>query len=560
MAEATNEPFDATKLLLSKKLEPLPADSMAKLQKIEKLNVSNFSEEDVRAAIINPILEVLGYEAGQIFSADHGHILNFLGKHRFPDYKMKLWNENFWVIEAKKPRIGAVEFGYAELAQAIEYAIHPEVNAALVVLCDGLKVEIFDREASVTEPAYRLEIAKLTQGFDQLRLFLEPMQVWFFQKRRILRMLDKVFDREFNMHRVEEFGQIVKNKLESKRQIVLENFRAAKLSDSDENLKRARAASLEDITEIYMFYENPVPIISATTTRLIELGNPNQFRVMHKVFGDTPGDSNDIYMGQALKYLLEMDRQNMDVNWMPSWLGTATADTSRRKIAIEKQLDHCLTYFEAFEPYRVILLAERAMRRLLKVLAISSDDVRRKGNDLFALARHELPEMSWAQIVATPGGQLLQEIDIHTRMFTRRFVRTYFGRQKSLIESAKQEIRTVWATELKALAAVSNYPALRKERSLGDMGMIEYSSVSYDNLAHCALCLMHGYDSWKAYLLNERRHFVEQAASMGSRAARAMLSIDQSTELKPMPDDWLANRFFFGDVETMRKLRAAYQV
>jgi hypothetical protein len=37
-------------------------------------------------------------------------------------------------------------------AQAIEYAVHPNINAALVVLYDGIIVEIFDQEVSVTEP------------------------------------------------------------------------------------------------------------------------------------------------------------------------------------------------------------------------------------------------------------------------------------------------------------------------------------------------------------------------------------------------------------------------
>jgi hypothetical protein len=39
------------------------------------------------------------------------------------------------------------------------------------------------------------------------------MQVWFFQKRRIVRLLDKVLDKEFNMNRVEEFSALVERRL-----------------------------------------------------------------------------------------------------------------------------------------------------------------------------------------------------------------------------------------------------------------------------------------------------------------------------------------------------------
>jgi hypothetical protein len=106
--------------------------------------------------------------------------------------------ENFWLIEAKRPSPGRTKFGYADLAQAVEYAIHPDINAALVALCDGSLTEVFDREVSLTEPVLRVEQRDLVRDFDKLRVLLEPIQAWFFQKRRVVRLIDKVFDKEFN--------------------------------------------------------------------------------------------------------------------------------------------------------------------------------------------------------------------------------------------------------------------------------------------------------------------------------------------------------------------------
>jgi hypothetical protein len=96
---------------------------------------------------------------------------------KFPDYKFHLWRENFWLIEAKRPLAGGIKFGYDDLAQAVEYGIHPEINAALIVLCDGLITEIFDREVSLIKPVLHVEKCNLARDFDKLRLLLEPIAV-----------------------------------------------------------------------------------------------------------------------------------------------------------------------------------------------------------------------------------------------------------------------------------------------------------------------------------------------------------------------------------------------
>src|SRR5271170_6036455 len=246
-------PINIEQLLLTKSLEPLAKTHAEMLKRIEQYDVSGFNEAEVRSNIIDPIVRILGYDKGTIFSADLEHRLTFLGKQlKKADYKFALWKENFWLIEAKKPQIKKPKFGYKDLAQAIEYSIHPTVNAALVVLCDGVKLEIFDQEVSVDEPLLRVGLRNISAEFDKIRAILEPIEIWFFQKRRILRMLDRVFDNEFNMCRVEEFSGLLESRLNAKRNIVLENFRNADKGPSDEQQRAAETASLEDLCEVYL--------------------------------------------------------------------------------------------------------------------------------------------------------------------------------------------------------------------------------------------------------------------------------------------------------------------
>jgi len=47
-------------------------------------------------------------------------------------------------------------------------------------------------------------------------------------------------------------------------------------------------ASLEDLTELYLFAEFPIAITDAVNRRLVEFSQPASFRVMHRIFPDHP--------------------------------------------------------------------------------------------------------------------------------------------------------------------------------------------------------------------------------------------------------------------------------
>ena len=118
------QPLSFERLQQFKALAPLASDSLAELVRIEQLDISDFNEAEIRANVIDPIVRILGYQKGTDFSVDLGRQLKILEKSRFPDYKFNLWDADFWLIEAKRPRHGQANFGYEDLAQALEYAAH----------------------------------------------------------------------------------------------------------------------------------------------------------------------------------------------------------------------------------------------------------------------------------------------------------------------------------------------------------------------------------------------------------------------------------------------------
>jgi len=330
--------------------------------------------------------------------------------------------------------------------------------------------------------------------------------------------------------------------------------------DSEEQRQRAGSATLPEFTGLYMMFDFPIFVDNAVNRRLVELSLPSSFNVMYKILPDHPSSANDSFMSQVAAYLMGLAEKRDTVEWLPAWLAPDKQGGAELEPSIKFFLDQCLTYFKDYEPYRLVLLAACAIRRIVKIYAISNDAIQKLGTDLHAFARFTLPEISWAQIVASPEGQLINIIDTQAMATLDDFVlRNKTGNGNFQMESAKLQLRRYWELEKKLLSAIPNYRALLAERSLGEMRMTECSSVTYDNLGHSTIVRLHRFPKWKAYLLAERRELVEQVASTGSWAARELLGLKREDEFRIMTDEQLADRFFLGDVGTFRVIRGGYR-
>jgi hypothetical protein len=550
------KPIAIDELLQSKKLDALPVKALDEIAKLQSLDVTGFYEQEVRTFFIDPLVRLLGYDKGSDFSVDLGRPIRFLDKNKFPDYKFHLWQESFWLIEAKRPQPDKTAFRYEDLAQAVEYAVHPEINAALVVLCDGLKIEIFDREVSLTEPVLHVDRANLSRDFDKLRVLLEPMQVWFFQKRRIIRLIDKVFDKEFNLARVEEFKALVDRRLTGKRAVVIENFRRNIKPDTAERTQHLKAAPNEELIDVHFFVKNTAADTHTLIETLVGRCAPTDFHIVHKLFPDEPRDINEWYMAHAAAFLAALSDTHPTLSAIPAWLarggpqGGASTDTTTKYL-----LKQCLTFFADDEPRKVILLAAAALRRLTKLLFMSDESHWRMAELRHALARYQLDELSWSQILSSPQVQLLALLDAHAMLAGVRFVDNCRGFKT---EVAKVQLRELWRLERALLAAIGDYPRLLQERNPGDASITEAAAVTFDLLGHATLCLLEPSPRWTAYALEQHRPSIERLAAMNSWKAGKLLGLEEASKPAPLNDIELADLFFFGDVETWRALRAGY--
>ena len=528
------------------------------MRTIQNLDVSEYNEAEVRAEIIDPLLRVLGYEKETYFSIDREKRVPLLGSDRFLDYSMTLWSENFWLIEAKSAKRKRAGFDAADIAQAVGYAVLPEINAALVVLCDGRHIAVFDREHSQTAAMLTVEVRELEVKVDELRAVLSPWQVWFFEKRRILRQLDRVFGKEFNLERVEEFKSLVSELLDRKRQSVLENMRTI-MNDpdrEDETTNSIRSSGPVDLIEGWFMMPQTALHARTIAETLVGHCDPSSFSVLYRMFPDTPRSMNDHYCMHALDFLIRLHRQGSLVQLLPHWLGGGRDLAA----AVERFIELCITHFSSDPARRTVLLCAAALRRLLKLRMVADTSSIQIGETLHALNRHFVPEDAWAQLLSSPPRELLLALDTLTVRILAALMRRCSDAKGHLKpEMARQELRAIWQAELATIEAVPNYADLVSERELQEICPTEAVDVVYDQLGHAALCVINEYDDWKQYVLATHRSDVETLARMGSWQARRWLSGGDSPYEHPA-DQVIADRFFLGDVQTFQRLREAYQL
>lgn len=545
-------------LLLHKALPPLNIGDIEELERIQNLDVSGFTEADVRAEVIDPIIRILGYRKGNFSSVDREKHIKFLGKtHKYIDYTFTLWQENFWLIEAKRP-LHDESFGYSELSQAIEYSIHPQINASIIVLCDGVKLELFDREEDVEKPTIHFKIKDLIINFDLLRKVLNPINIWFFYKRRVLKSIDKAFESEFNQSRVNEFLQIIENRLREKRDTILKNFQSTKFTDQN-FADVISKASIDEIIDIHFFFSHTASSIHEMNTALTRHCQEHRdFDVISRILPDHYRDTNDFYYMNAMSFLIHLEKQKTTLNWAPSWL-TANNDRSLDTV-IKSLIRHCLSYFKDDEPRRIILLAASTFRRILKIFSIVAPETNQKSEIQHLLTRLNESEFSWNQILSSAERNILIDLDRNSILATDHFVSEFtVERYKFNTNLAKQRLSQLWQAEKLTLEKLPNYFELLNERNLDEFHPTEAASVFYDNLGHSCLCIIKSSQKWKEYILNQHINEVTTLACLGSWAAREILDISKSNELSSPSPHALSNMFFFGDGEIQNSLMRLYK-
>jgi hypothetical protein len=550
-------------MLNSKALPPLETSQIDELERIAALDVTSYSEADIRAEIIDPVIRILGYQKETYFSLHREKSLKVLAKDLFIDYSMTLWSENFWVIEAKKVKRKSLGFVGADLIQGMQYATHPDINAALVVLCDGKLFEVYDREESVTSPIARVEVKDLPEQFDVLRGLLSPWQAWFFQKRRVLRLIDKVFDYEINQGRVREFGEAVERRLIEKRGRILENWRKVNSleADSARHLQRLQDASTADLVDLHFFICRSNEDMGFVASTLADRAAQKSFEIMYAIFPDDPRDTNDNYWACALKTLLKMEQQSNEVNWMPSYLSNGP-DSRRVSGAVQRLIALGLDTFDADRSRKLILQYSASARRVAKLLMALMPGITQLGEMRHLQIRQSLDELELAQFLSSPEGQNLRQLEVLEMVMTAKFCQKCKQAGGAFnVALAQSILKKSWATERALLKDGSAYrDGLEAHQLKGEFNATEHNWVDYDSIGHIFLCVLAHSPKWRDYVLQAHHKEVQRIAAYGSWQAKELLGMSIDAEVERATSVEIAHRFFDGDEALLKALSSGYSV
>jgi 16S rRNA G966 N2-methylase RsmD len=137
----------------------------------------NFTEADVRAVIIDPILKELGFTYKNILRDRQlkSPFLKIGSKRRqvnlIPDYVLKVENGFAWVLDAKAPSQKIVNSDNVE--QVYSYATHPEIRSNYFALCNGLEFACF-RTTETNKPVLYFKVSDIDEYWQALKNLLSP--------------------------------------------------------------------------------------------------------------------------------------------------------------------------------------------------------------------------------------------------------------------------------------------------------------------------------------------------------------------------------------------------
>ena len=137
----------------------------------------DFSEADVRAVIIDPILKELGFKHSNILRERplKSPFLKTGSKKRqvnlVPDYIIKVNDSYAFILDAKSPKQKIINDDNVE--QVFSYAIHPEIRSYYFALCNGLEFACY-RTTDTAEPILYFQINDIDNYWEILKKTLSP--------------------------------------------------------------------------------------------------------------------------------------------------------------------------------------------------------------------------------------------------------------------------------------------------------------------------------------------------------------------------------------------------
>ena len=228
------------------------------IERWKNIDFTEWNEPDVREEFIAPLLRHLGYSSttvNRIFretSLDLNRAYHRIGRDKIKiDYLPTLRLKRFWILEAKPGT--SRELGEGDFLQAHLYAIHPEIQAAYVCLCNGWEIRVYDVSASTDWDDYILQVDQTNcdSQFDELKSLLSCRSILGRLRERILSTIQRTLEAEVDEREVRRFASDASTVARESLKTVRANARGMTLASlreaSEQEKKELRDAGMGEL-------------------------------------------------------------------------------------------------------------------------------------------------------------------------------------------------------------------------------------------------------------------------------------------------------------------------
>ena len=291
----------------------------------KKTDFAAYNETEVREEFIIHLLHALGWRKGTTYDLEMEKSLKLsapyhqIGRKEVAiDYAPSLRKRYFWIIEAKPGK--EQEMRESALLQAHLYAVHPEIQARLIVLTNGWEVRVYDA-LTVSSWSDPLLVVKQEDGDDKfiaLREMIGAENMLAYQRTRLLDIVRTTLESEVDLAAFDKMAWQLGKLATDGRALVQENARKVWLASMKDYYDGERSALEADSVEIVMvkmdFPTDGRPPAANEYVRRVRQADPvEQARLVDLLAMHYRGRPHNVFRTGALRVLVDLADAGIEV-------------------------------------------------------------------------------------------------------------------------------------------------------------------------------------------------------------------------------------------------------
>ncbi|MEQ1734959.1 MAG: hypothetical protein ABL886_00850 [Rhodoglobus sp.] len=303
----------------------LTASDRLFLTRWKGIDFTAWNEAEVREGFVIDLLHTLGYRKGTTYDLEMEKPLKLsepfhrIGRQKVDiDYAPSVRKRYFWIVEAKPGKSKAMDAG--DLLQVHLYAVHPEVQARLVVLVNGWQIRVYDALTMTTfdKPLLILDQPGTDDSFAEMKDMLGAERMLEFQRKRLLDIVQETLVTEVDVDAVSALSVQLRKLEADAKKVVEANARqlwtSSRKKFDEEEEAELRGLSLS-VLQVRMDLPNDGRPVSARefVRRVVDGDEAERRRLVDWLVMQCRARPHSIFRVLALQALLDLADKGVSV-------------------------------------------------------------------------------------------------------------------------------------------------------------------------------------------------------------------------------------------------------